>query len=784
MARKRSVSADPLASGGAEEVPLEQYRLAFERNPQPMWVYDLDSLSFIAVNDAAIEHYGYSREEFLAMTIRDIRPASDLPAPGQNIEFDLQGLERSGVWRHRKRDGTVIDVEIDSWELTFADRRARVALAHDVTARRNAENAQRAQVVVAQRLAESATLEEGGPKVLDGLGSTMGWDAAVMWKLDQADGVMRLDSFWGQPMADALAQAELEHALGETAFRSGEGWVGRAWESCEPVCEENGPDPSDTTCEAALARASVHREVAVPVLSGEDVLGALEFFSGPHRHIGDDVLRTLTIASAQLGQFLERKRAEQELAYQALHDPLTQLPNRALSVDRLKLALARSRRRRTSVAVLLLDIDNFKVINDSLGHRAGDELLIMLASRIGAALRPGDTVSRFGGDEFVVIGDQIAGDEDAIRLAERINAVFAEPFVLGNGAQFMSASIGIAISRESEFGPEELIRDADSAMHRAKERGRGHYEVFDKVMHARMLGRLRTENELREALRREELSLFYQPVVSLPGCGVVGVEALVRWNHPERGMVPPIEFIGLAEESGLILPIGNWVLRQACRQAAEWRASRPELPAVTVSVNVSAKQVHQGSLDRVVEQVLCETGLDASLLKLELTESVLLEEVDGLHETLDNVNAQGVQLALDDFGTGYSALGYLHRFPIQTLKIDRSFVAGIGVDAKRSAIVQAVIDMARALDIEVVAEGVETAKQARLLFDLGCAYAQGFYFARPAPVEQVGALLGPDVLPLASAPSSSGKGKGKRGDRRRDSARRRTAAVAATTRSA
>jgi diguanylate cyclase (GGDEF)-like protein len=429
---------------------------------------------------------------------------------------------------------------------------------------------------------------------------------------------------------------------------------------------------------------------------------------------------------------------------------------------------------------LFLEIDNFKMINESLGHRAGDELLRLLAQRISAALRPGDTVARFGGDEFVVIADQIADDEDAVRLAEQINAIFADPFALEPGEQFMSASTGIAISRGGE-GAEDLVRDADAAMRRAKERGRGHYEVFDEVMHAKMLGRLQTENELREAIRRDELSLFYQPVVALPACTVVGVEALVRWNHPHRGLIPPIEFVGLAEESGLILPMGNWVLTQACLQTEEWRRSRGELPPVTVSVNVSAKQIHHGSLHKVVEQVLGDTGLDPGLLKLELTESVLMEEVEGLHETLERITAQGVHLALDDFGTGYSALGYLHRFPIQTLKIDRSFVAGIGVDGKRSAIVQAVIDMARALGIEVVAEGVETATQAALLFELGCNYAQGFYFAKPAPVEQVAALLGPDVLPLGSTASASTNGNGKRPSRRRAGARGRSTAIASVT---
>ncbi|MGZ4327772.1 MAG: sensor domain-containing protein [Solirubrobacteraceae bacterium] len=724
-----------------DAVPLEQYRLAFERNPQPMWVYDLDSLRLIAVNDAAIAHYGYSRAKFLSMTIRDLRPGDELPALEENLSSGSHGFERSAGWRHRRHDGTIIDVEIVSHELTFAGRRARVVLATDVTARRTAENAQRAQLVVAQRLVDSTTIDEAGPKLLDALGSTMGWDAATIWRVDGASEVLRFDTFWSVPTADPALTAELEHSLRSATFGRGDGWAGLAWQTGEPVCEENGPPVDLCPGAAALRRASLYRAVAIPIVGSDGVLGVLEFFNRIHRPIDDGSLRTLTIASAQLGQFLERKRAEQALAYQALHDPLTGLPNRALFLDRLQISLANSRRRRGTVAVLFLDIDNFTVINDSLGHRAGDELLSMVATRISAALRPGDTVARFGGDEFVVLAEQISGVQDAVVIAERISSTFNEPFSLELGENFVSASIGIALSGSSPEDAEDLIRGADSAMYRAKDRGRGQYEVFDELMHAQMLGRLRTEKDLREALRRDELTLFYQPVVDLPGGDVVGVEALLRWNHPERGLLEPAEFITLAEENGLILPIGRWVLLEACRQAARWRRARPGRPPISVSVNVSAMQACHGSLDRVVAEVLRETGADAHMLKLELTESVLLEETDGLHEALRNLETRGVRLVLDDFGTGYSALGYLHRFPIQGLKIDRSFVDGIESDRKRTAIAQAVIDIAKALDIEVVGEGIECSRQAELLFELGCNYAQGFHFAAPAPAEQITPLL-------------------------------------------
>jgi diguanylate cyclase (GGDEF)-like protein/PAS domain S-box-containing protein len=725
-----------------DAVPLEQYRLAFERNPQPMWVYDPDSLRLIAVNDAAIAHYGYSRAKFLSMTIRDLRPGDEISALEENLRIGSQGFERSGGWRHRKKDGTIIDVEIVSHELTFAGRRARVVLAADVTARRSAENAQHAKLVVAQRLVDSTTIDEAGPKLLDALGSTMGWDAATIWRVNGVSEALRFDTFWSVPTADPALTAELEHSLRSATFGRGDGWAGLAWQTGEPVCEENGPPVEVCAGPAALRRASLHRAVAIPIVGSDGVLGVLEFFNRIRRPIDDGSLRTLTIASAQLGQFLERKarRAGARLpgAARPAHRPAQPCAVPGPPADLARQLAPAARHGRGAVP---RHRQLQKVINDSLGHRAGDELLSMVATRITSALRPCDTVARFGGDEFVVLAEQISGVQDAVVIAERISSTFNEPFSLELGEVFVSASTGIALSGSSPEDAEDLIRGADSAMYRAKDRGRGQYEVFDELMHAQMLGRLRTEKDLREALRRDELTLYYQPVVDLPDGNVVGVEALVRWNHPERGLLEPAEFITPAEENGLILPIGRWVLLEACRQAARWHRARPGMPPISVSVNVSAMQACHGSLDRVVEEVLRETGADAHMLKLELTESVLLEETEGLHETLRNLETQGVRLVLDDFGTGYSALGYLHRFPIQGLKIDRSFVDGIETDCKRTAIAQAVIDIAKALDIEVVGEGIECSRQAELLFELGCNYAQGFHFAAPAPAEQIGPLL-------------------------------------------
>ena len=727
----------------------------FKRNPHPMWVYDRDTLGFLAVNDAAVAHYGYSPEEFLSMTINDIRPAEDIPALAENVaryERVAGGLDAAGCWRHRKRDGSIIEVEITTHELPFGRRRGKVVLAHDVTPRRRTE---RAQLAVARGLSESGTMKEACAGLLEALGATMGWKAAALWMVDAAAGVLRVEELWEQPDASGSWHDELQERRTLTLAR-GIGLPGEVWVSGEPVYGGNEQNGEFSPCATSLVDGLLRGALAVPIRSGSEIVGVLEFFRLCGGEIEDGALPTLTIASAQFGQFVARKRAERQLAYQSLHDPLTGLPNRTQLLDRLTLAVSQSRRRRTSVAVLFLDVDRFKVINDSLGHRAGDELLRTLATRIRAVLRPGASVARFGGDEFVIIGDEINGDRDAVAIAERISSSFDRPFVLQGGEQFASASIGIALSHAAVQHAEDLVRDADAAMYRAKERGRGRYELFDELMHARTLARLRIENELRQALERSELRVFYQPIVERPIESVVGVEALIRWEHPERGLLLPGEFISVAEESGLIFPIGRWVLTEACRQAADWQRSQFLAHPLTVSVNVSPLQIDRGALSDDVEEALRRTGLQPGSLKLEITESVLVKWAEGLTETLCNLRAQGVQLVLDDFGTGYSALGYLNRFPIDALKIDRSFIAGIGSDREHSAIVQAVIDMATALGINIVAEGVETQLQADTLYRMGCRYAQGFHFARPAPSEEIGVLLKRKASPIPLAqPASS-----------------------------
>ena len=454
-----------------------------------------------------------------------------------------------------------------------------------------------------------------------------------------------------------------------------------------------------------------------------------------------------------LADALERQAIEDAIRDRAVHDPLTGLPNRVLFVDRLEHALARLGRHSPALcAILFLDLDHFKLVNDSLGHHVGDELLTAAAPRLKQALRSSDTVARFGGDEFGILLEDIASERDAIETAERIAAIFARPFVLSGSEHFVTTSIGIALARGGELA-DELIRDADAAMYRAKDRGRARYEVFDEGMRGRAIERLRVENDLRRALERGELRLEYQPVVSLRNFSIVGVEALVRWRHPERGEIPPSEFIPIAEENGLIEPIGRWVLERACRQAAQWYPARPDAAPLTMSVNLSAVQVTRRSLPDVVASVLRTTGLDPACLSLEITETVMVRDADGLGEVLKALKALGVRLVLDDFGTGYSSLSYLTRLPLDVLKVDRSFVDGLGSESRDTAITETIIAMSRALSLDVVAEGVETADHVRELSRLGCGLAQGFHFSRAVPAEEITRALeyGPRWLPALEA---------------------------------
>ena len=456
-------------------------------------------------------------------------------------------------------------------------------------------------------------------------------------------------------------------------------------------------------------------------------------------------------AIAQLHDITERKRVEQELAHRALHDPLTGLPNRLLFMDRLGHALQQAKRRGTQAAVIFADLDNFKVINDSLGHGVGDDLLVAVANRLSRTLRPADTVSRFGGDEFTILCEDIGDDDDPVTIAERISSEMAEPFEIQGRRVFLTLSLGIAPSGAGSEAPAELLRDADAAMYFAKAAGRARHAVFDKAMGKRAVKRLELENALRRAIDREELRLVYQPQVELGSGAIFGFEALLRWDDPERGVIPPLEFIPLAEETGLIIPIGEWVLREACCQARRWREYQPDAP-VKVSVNLSVRQLGERSLPDTVARILEETGVRPTDLWLEITETALMEDPTTTFEALANLQCLGVGLAIDDFGVGFSSLNRLRQLPpVEVIKIDKVFVDGLQTHAADRAIVAAAISLADALGGTTVAEGVETSEQAEALHEMGCELAQGYHFSRPKPPEDFDGMMGPGGVRSLSA---------------------------------
>ncbi len=450
------------------------------------------------------------------------------------------------------------------------------------------------------------------------------------------------------------------------------------------------------------------------------------------------MISTIEQQSDEINQF--PKRLEQ-LTRQAFRDPLTNLPNRALFMDRLSHGLTRAQRRHEHLAVLFLDLDRFKVVNDTLGHAVGDQLLVEVSRRLTSALRPGDTVARLGGDEFGVLLEDVADAETAETVAVRIEESLGKPYRFEGREVFVTASIGIALSSAKLGLPEEILRDADLAMYHAKAKGKARHEVFDGSMSAPALDRMDLEMDLRSAISRHEFRLHYQPILRLDTGKITEVEALIRWQHEKRGLLQPDEFIGLTEETGLIVPIGQWVLSEACKQARTWQLEYPTTPPLVMSVNLSAKQFQNPKLVEEIREALDESGLAPSCLKLEITETTVMQDAPVTLTKLNELKELGVRLAIDDFGTGYSSLGYLKRFPVDTLKIDRSFVKGLSPDGGDSAIVRAVVTVAKSLNMDVTAEGVETEGQLAEVKALGCDRAQGFLFARPVSAERVAPLL-------------------------------------------
>lgn len=683
----------------------EQYRDLFENANDLIYTHDLKG-NFTSLNRAGEIITGFSREEALKMNISQVVAPDFLEAARASVVRKVEGEAPTAYELEIiAKDGQRVSLEL-STRLIFQNGQpiGVQGIGRNITERKSAEKALIKSEQQYRFLSEAIMHQV--------------WTAQPNGKLDYVN--QRTLEYFGQTKEQVLDEGWQDVVHPDDLANCMKYWT-HSLRTGEYYEAELRLKRADGTYRWHLARAN----------AGRDENGEIIKWLGTTTDIND------------------KKLAEEKLNHYALHDTLTDLPNRAQFMNHLKTAIERAEANSFSrFAVLFLDLDRFKVINDSLGHVIGDKLLVSLAQRLKSCVRPGDVVARLGGDEFTILLNRTGEVEDVARVAERLQKKLSEPFKLGNYEVFTSASIGIIVSDEVKRQPEDFLRDADAAMYRAKESGKARYEIFDSEMHVRNMNVLKVETDLRHAVERGEFEVFYQPIVSLASGEIREFEALIRWRHPQHGLIAPNEFISVAEETGLIIPIGKWILEEACRQTSEWQARYPALDALSISVNLSAKQLMHPSLTAQVSEILAETGLSASALKLEVTESTVMENSETALGVLSELHNLGISLSTDDFGTGYSSLSYLHRFPFERLKIDRSFINKMDLDDKSEAIVRTILMLGQNLNIETVAEGIETEKQLERLRMLGCPFGQGYLFSKPLPAEKAERFLR-EGLPLA-----------------------------------
>jgi diguanylate cyclase (GGDEF)-like protein/PAS domain S-box-containing protein len=696
-AERRGAESSTESGDEVSKLAQDQYQALFQSSPVPTFICDTRKWRLLEVNEAAAREYGYSREELLKMTLLELGLPEDVERMTQSLRALGPASGEVGIWRHRKKDGATIEAEVVSFRSQFARQQARVITVRDVTRRKQTQEVM------------WCDLERFG------LASKATSDAMLDWDL-VTDQLWRSDNYeklfgHGGPEAGTNMAAWFEHIHPNDRARVQEQLLALIKSADSQWSDEFRLVRADQKVVHVFARGYISR--------AED--GSALRMNG--------VLQDIT----------ERKEQEERTRFLADHDELTELPNRSLFRQALAKALQRAERSGKMLSILFFDLDRFKNINDSLGHDAGDEVLRAVSERLKACVRKIDMVARFGGDEFAVLTEGLTAEDQAGTVARKILEALSKPMILAGRQYRPAASIGISTYPTDGRDVQSLLKNADIAMYRAKEEGRGTFQFYSEMLNTHSVQRLEFESNLSNALNNNEFVLHYQPKVDLATGRVTGLEALIRWTSPQLGFVPPGDFISIAEETGLIVPIGRWVAQTACVQNRAWQ--KGGLPPLRTAINISARQMADKGLVQFISDTVRNTGLTVDSLELEITESAVMSNQEHAEKVLNELKALGFHLTMDDFGTGYSSLAYLKRFPFDSVKIDQSFVRGIPQSKDDEAIVAAIIAMARSLRLKVVAEGVETKEQFDFLRNLGCDQIQGYYFSKPIPSNEVVMLL-------------------------------------------